>query len=68
MSSTELQLIIAIVTVLGSGVSVYVGVKVALAEMRGDLKRHDELFELQGQKIDEATSRIVRLENQFFAK
>ena len=66
MNTTEVQLLIAIITVLGSGVSVYVGVRVALAEIRGDIKRLDAMIETIQAENTESKSRIIRLENEYF--
>lgn len=55
----ELQLILALVTVIGSGVGVYVGVRVALAEIKGDIRRLDSANE-------QASRRLDRLEGAHF--
>ena len=59
IGTNEAQLIIAVLTMIGSGVMCYIGVRVALAEIRGDVKRHDE-------QISDMSDRIVRLENEYF--
>jgi hypothetical protein len=55
----EIQLVIALITVAGSGISVYVGVKVALAEIRtmqGALER----------RLGKVEDRLDRLEEKYF--
>jgi len=43
----EIQVVISFLTVLGAGISVYVGVRVALAEIKIQQKQHDdELIDL----------------------
>ncbi|MDQ3802509.1 MAG: hypothetical protein M3416_01440 [Acidobacteriota bacterium] len=59
MTSTETQLLLSIVTVAGAGVSVYVGVRVALAEVKRDIANLNK-------DCEESTQRIVRLENIYF--
>lgn len=53
------QTIIAIITVVGSGVSVYVGVRVAIAELKAEISRLKE----QNREQD---ARIIRLEDSYF--
>lgn len=55
----ELQFAIALVTILGSGASVYVGVKVALAEIRTGLGSLEK-------RVERAESRLDRLEEKYF--
>jgi hypothetical protein len=55
----EVQVIISLGTVICSGISVYVGVKVALAEIRRDIS-------FQQKQIDEYGERINRLEAGYF--
>ena len=55
----ELNLLISIAGIMGSGISAYVGVRVALAEMRGDVKRLDKDVGMHDQ-------RIARLEEPYF--
>ena len=59
LSSVELQLIISFITILGAGVSVYVGVRVALAEIKTQQKAHDK-------DIAELNKRVSRLEDAYF--
>lgn len=51
MSATEFQIALSIVTVLGAGVSVYVGVKSALAEFKTKINQHDRELERQDERI-----------------
>jgi hypothetical protein len=47
MLQPEIQVVISLLTVLGAGISVYVGVRVALAEIKTIQKQHeDELKDL----------------------
>lgn len=55
----ELNLLISLAGILGAGLSSYVGVRVAMAEMRGDLKRHEG-------SITDLKSRVDRLEKPYF--
>jgi hypothetical protein len=44
---TEIQVAISFLTILGAGISVYVGVRVALAEIKTVQKQHEnELIDL----------------------
>ena len=55
----ELNLLISLAGILGAGLSSYVGVKVALAELRGEVKRlNKEIMDLE--------SRADRLEKPYF--
>jgi hypothetical protein len=40
--TVEIQVVISALTILGAGISVYVGVRVALAEIKIQQKQHDE--------------------------
>jgi hypothetical protein len=47
MAGTEIQVAISFLTILGAGISVYVGVRVALAEIKTVQRQHeDELKDL----------------------
>lgn len=66
----ELQLLFTFFTIIGAGVSAYVGVKVAITEMRTTLKALDQrqsndklVFEQRQDRLEE---RIDRLESPFF--
>ena len=59
MNIPELQLVVGILVVLGSGVASWVGVKVALAEMRQRQDNHDE-------DIGKLEKRVDRLEEKYF--
>jgi hypothetical protein len=59
MTPTEIQLLVSLLTITGSGISVYVGVKVAIAEIRGDITRHE-------MQINSLQSRVDRLEKPYF--
>ncbi len=48
----EIQLVISVITVIGSGISVYVGVRVAIAEIKGDIRRLDEAREDVSRRLD----------------
>jgi len=55
----ELNLLIALIGILGSGISAYIGVRVALTEIQGNVRT---LF-----KQDEALDRrVIRLEEPYF--
>lgn len=55
----ELQVIVGMLVVLGSGLASWIGVKVALAEMRQRQDNHDDQLE----KIER---RLDRLESKYF--
>jgi hypothetical protein len=61
VTPTELQLLISVLTIAGSGLSVYVGVRVAIAEMRRDIRNHERL-------LDDHKERIERLESPYFVR
>lgn len=54
-----LQLLVGMLVILGSGVASWVGVKVALAEMRARQNNHDK-------QIDDIERRVTRLEEKYF--
>lgn len=64
------QLIISLITIVGSGISVYIGMRVALAEIRKDietLKSKDvEIMHLMEKDFQDLRNRINRLEDQHF--
>lgn len=71
MSTYEgIQLLVGILVILGSGVASWIGVKVALAEIRTRQDNHDEDFKEIRQKhnddINELKRRIERLEQLYF--
>lgn len=55
----EINLLISLAGILGAGLSAYVGVRVALAEVKGELKHH-------GEYIDQHAKRLDRLESRYF--
>jgi hypothetical protein len=55
----ELNLLIALAGIFGSGLSAYVGVRVALAELRGDIRRLDK-------SVVKLEERASRLEQPYF--
>jgi hypothetical protein len=57
----QIQLLISVLGIFGAGLASYVGVKVAIAEMRRDLKNHQE-------RLDYQDRRLERLESPFFQK
>ena len=59
MPVPELQLIVGILVNLGSGISSWAGVKVALAEMRQKQDSHDE-------SLTKLEKRVDRLEEKYF--
>jgi hypothetical protein len=59
MQPIHIQIIFGLISIAITVGSVYVGVKVALAEVRGDIKRHDgEILDLK--------EGLRRLEGPFF--
>ena len=48
-----------IVTIVGAGVLSWAGVRVALAEIRGDIKRHDQLIAAQDKRLDRLEDRVL---------
>jgi hypothetical protein len=59
VNPAQVQVLISVLTIAGSGLSVYVGVRVAIAEMRRDIRSHDK-------QLDEVRERIERLEKPYF--
>lgn len=52
--------ITAAVTIVGAGISVYTGVKVALTEISGEVKSNRKDIERQQKEIDKLWDRVVR--------
>jgi hypothetical protein len=61
VSATELHLMISFATVLGAGLSVYVGVRVALAEIRRDIA-------MICKDLERMDDRLNRLEDNYIRK
>lgn len=59
MSPSQLQLLIGAFTIIGAAITGYIGIKVALAEVRKDIKNNDE-------EISRLDKRIDRLERPYF--
>lgn len=59
MDPAMIYYVMPVITILGAGFSAFLGVKIALAEMRGDLKRHEDQLKSHGSRLD-------RLEKPFF--
>jgi hypothetical protein len=57
--TAELQLVLALLTVVGSGVSVYIGVRVSLAELRTSQRAQEK-------RLDKVEDRIDRVEDRMF--
>jgi hypothetical protein len=57
----DYQLLVPLITVLGAGLASYVGVKVALAEMRIKIEALEDTQ-------SDLKSRVVRLESGYFQK
>lgn len=66
----QVQIIVSLLTILGAGVSVYVGVRVALAEMKRDIRAIEESHTAFQRLVDRDQSaldrRIQRIEEAFF--
>ena len=64
------QLIISIITIVGSGISVYIGMRVALAEIKKDIEnlrnKDAEIMHLVEKDLQDMRSRVNRLEDQHF--
>ena len=67
------------VTIIGAGLTSYMGVRVALAEIRGDIKRHEERFAAMDRGATERANdnqrthvdidrRLRRLESVYFSR
>jgi len=54
------------ITIIGAGVAAYIGVRVAIAEIKGDIKRHDEALEKHDDRFGRFEDRVKRLEQPFF--
>jgi len=58
METTPLfQLAVSVITILASGFGAYLGVRISITELKGDVKRLDE-------KMKDIAERVVRLENR----
>lgn len=57
----ELQLLLSAITVIGAGISSYLGVRIALAELRKDVASLKETDIEHGKRLE-------RLEAPFFSK
>jgi len=55
----EVNVLISLAGMIGAGFSAYVGVRVGLAEVRGDIKRLDK-------NVDDLDGRTRRLEAPYF--
>jgi len=55
----ELNLLISLAGILGAGLSSYLGVKIAVAELRKDIQRIDHITEGHGDRLE-------RLERPYF--
>lgn len=68
----QMQIIISLITILGAGVSVYVGVRVALAEIRRDIRSLESadaaLQRAIERDVSEMRARIERLESGYFSR
>ncbi len=60
------QIIVSVITIIGAGIAAYVGVRVAIAEIRGDIKLHDKALEKHDERFDRFEDRVKRLEQPFF--
>lgn len=54
------------ITIVGAGIAAYVGVRIAIAEIRGDIKRHDDALEKHDERFERFEKRVGRLEQPFF--
>jgi hypothetical protein len=55
----EINVLISLASMIGAGFSAYVGVRVGLAEVRGDIKRLDK-------DVEDLDGRTRRLEEPYF--
>ena len=70
VGNMQVQVIISLLTMLGAGISVYVGVRVALAEIRRDIRAIEEAIVANQRLSERDQSRIEqsikRLEDVVF--
>ena len=65
--NVELQILLSSITVIGAGISVFVGIRVGLAELRRDLRALEkDLQEVKDRELTDVRSRITRLEGKYF--
>lgn len=57
-----------IVGIIGSGIAAYVGVRVAITEVRGNIKAHDDRFRDGERRSTQIEGRVDRLEGEYFRK
>lgn len=66
----KLQVLMAAVTILGSGFSAYMGMRVAITEMRKDIQylreKNTDLRVMLEQHMNDMKARILRLEEMVF--
>lgn len=67
-SIPQLQLLISIAGIIGAGIAAYVGVRVAITEVRGQLNTHDEKFRDGDRRQAQCEQRIDRLEGDYFSR
>lgn len=65
-SIPRIQLLISIAGIIGAGVASYAGVRVAITEIRGQLRTHEKQFENIAVEMERAGRRLDRLEGKYF--
>lgn len=63
-----MHLLISVAGIIGSGIAAYVGVRVAITEIRGKLNTHDEKFRDGDRRQTQVEGRIDRLEGDYFKR
>lgn len=57
-----------IVGIIGSGIAAYVGVRVAITEVRGKLNTHERQFQDGERRSTQIENRVERLEGDYFRR
>lgn len=66
MPTPDADLITPAITIFGSGFMAYLGVKVAIAELKGEIKRHEDRFKSVESELTSHGERLNRLERPHF--
>lgn len=67
-SIPQLNLLISVAGIIGAGIASYVGVRVAITEIRGKLNTHERQFQDGERRSTQIEGRVDRLEGEYFRK
>lgn len=66
MEAPQINLLISVAGIIGSGLAAYVGVRVAITEIRGKISAHDDRFKDGDRRQTQVEGRVDRLEGDYF--